>query len=159
MNQNKVTFSDWKLEVDKELTQHTYLKMDKASAESCGCSHCRNFAAQRENVYPPEIKELFNRLGIDFRKETEISHFTRLENGLHEYSGWFHFKGYFFGKDCAVRLPGGGYTLDLMPITDKFSIGFTYDNALTNFEDKQNLVQVEFACTIPWVIEKESETE
>lgn len=159
MTRTTVIYREWTLEVDHDLTRQTYANIDQASAESCGCAHCRNFAAQRENIYPTEIKALLSGLGIDFRKETEVSHFTKLGNGLHYYSGWFHFKGDFSGKDGLVSLPGGGNTPDYVPITDKFSIGFTRDTALTKFEDKQNIVQVGFACTIPWVIEKESETE
>lgn len=154
----KVSFKEWKLEADKELTQQTYLKIVKASAESCGCNHCKNFAAQRDTIYPSQIKELLGQLGIDFMKETEISHFAKLKNGLHYYSGWFHFKGTFTGNDCTVPFDGG-YTYDLTPITDNFSIGFRHDNLLTHFKNKKNLVQIDFGCQIPWVIEKELETD
>jgi len=159
MTKTKVIFKEWKLEVDKELTQQTYFQIEKGSAESCGCHYCRNFALQRESIYRDDVKVLFFLLGIDYSKETEISHLTKLENGLHLYSGWFHFKGDFIGKDCSVPLPNGGYTLELTSITESFNIGFRRDNALTAFKDKEHLVQVEFECEIPWVIEKELETE
>lgn len=62
------------------------------------------------------------------------------------------------GPDYREPLPGGGHSIQLTSIADNFSIGFAEGNALAHFEDKTNLVQVEFETTIPWVIDKALET-
>ncbi|MBW8359734.1 MAG: hypothetical protein K0M63_08055 [Weeksellaceae bacterium] len=93
MNEIQVKYRDWELFSDRETTEQTYSEFENSGAESCGCDYCKNYIAQRETVFPDDIKELFKKLGIDYMKEIEISEFAKLENGLHYYNGWFHFKG------------------------------------------------------------------
>ena len=40
-------------------------------ADSCDCLYCRNFAEQRQTIYPEELKTLLDRLGADPTKEWE----------------------------------------------------------------------------------------
>ncbi len=157
MSEARVQYRDWEFYSDKEITEQTYKEFEHSGAESCGCDYCKNFIAQRETVFPYEIKELLTGLGVDYRKEIDISEFARLKNGLHYYSGWFQFKGGFKGQDCTVPFQNGGHTYDLTKITDNFSIGFRHDNSLTPFKDKKGLVQIEFDCHLPWVLENEPE--
>jgi hypothetical protein len=154
-----IKFRTWELFVDKELTKLTYDKVLKGCADSCDCYECKNFANYRENVYPVEIINLFHQLGIDFTKENEISHYCREPNGLNFYGGWFHFKGHFIGKDCTVQTSENAYTTDLTVISDNFNIGFRNYNALSFFENKENLVQVEIETKIPWTLEKRFESD
>lgn len=160
MRNAKITYRNWKIEVDRESTIKAYSQLNLSSSESCGCSHCTNYLENKENVFPIEIENLLNKLGIDKSKEIEISHMTKLENGLHYYCGWFHFKGKFEGKDCSIPLPSGnGSTLEFEEITDTFGIGFTKAISNLAFENFEEIVQVEFDCKIPWLIEKELETD
>jgi len=154
-----IKYREWELIVDRELTKQTYDKVEVGGVESCTCSDCKNFANNRENIYPEEIKNLLTELGIDYRKECEVWHYCKDELGRHCYSGWFHFKGCFKGKSCSIQAGETSFTFDLTPITDNFSIGFYYDSSLTFFEDKENLVQIEFDAKTPWTIEKELESE
>jgi len=156
-----VKYRDWEFEVDFLLTQQAYLNFAVGGADSCICSDCKNYSAYRDNVFPEEIKELFCALGVDFRKEVEIWAMQKLENGLHEISGWFHFKGKIIsGINCRKPLEtGNGYAVNLTPINENFEIGFTSGNDLTFFDNKKELVQVEFVTAIPWVIDKKIETE
>ena len=139
------------------MTEQTYKELEHSGAESCGCDYCKNFIEQREKVFPDEIRELFAKLGIDYKKEIDVSEFARLENGLHFYNGWFQFKGDFKGKDCTVPLPNGGYITDMTKITDTFSIGFRYGSSLTPFKEIEGLVQIEFDCYLPWILANEPE--
>ena len=88
---------------------------------------------------------------------------SNLENGMHVYTGWFHFKGSFEGPDYLDKLSkentDENKEFNVKEITKKFSIGFRNENFLTNFEDRTNLVQVEFECMIPWVLDLEFEPE
>ena len=152
-------FKEWELIVDRELTKLTYDNIALGGPESCGCNDCKNFANNREDIYPAEIKKLFDQLGIDYKKECEISHYYRQTDGFHYYGGWFHFKGHFIGKSCTVPTGNNGFTFDLTPINEMFSIGFHYDSALTFFDNSANLVQIEFEAKTPWTINKEFESE
>jgi hypothetical protein len=159
MTPNILKFRDWILEVDKELTQQTYDKVSASGADTCLCNDCKNYIGYRDKVFPEEIKNLFKDLGIDYKKEVEITSWEKLPNGLHHIGGWFHFKGHILnGKDFRVQLPEGGFTFELTKISDNFSIGFANANDLTFFEEKNHLVQIEFDTNIPWVIENKLET-
>ena len=153
-----VKFKDWTFEVDKTLTEQTYRSISGSGADTCTCSDCKNYVAYRDNVFPTDIIQLFGDLGVEFKKEVELTTWEILPNGLHHIGGWFHFKGHVLsGKDYRVSLPSGGHTFDLTKVTDNFSIGFAESNDLTFFEDKTGLVQIEFDTTIPWVIDKSLE--
>ena len=155
MTNTLVRFRDWIFEVDKALTEKTYGNISSGGADNCGCNDCKNYVTYRDSVFPAEIVELFNDLGMDYRKEVEVTHYETIPNGLHHIGGWFHFKGRVLkGKDYRVLLPLGGHTFDLTKITDIFSIGFAEGSDLTFFEDKTGLVQIEFDTSIPWIIDK-----
>jgi hypothetical protein len=98
-------------------------------------------------------------LEIDYRKEVEITSYETTPNRLHPIGGWFHFKGRVLtGKDYRVPLASGGYTFNLTPTTENFSIGFAEGSDLTFFENKVGLVRVEFETNLIWVIDTSLET-
>jgi len=154
-----VKFRDWTFEVDKEENEKTYQDVSRSGAENCGCNGCENYITYRDNVFPKEIIDLFGNLGVDYRKEVEVTDWETLPNGFHHIGGWFHFKGRVVtGKIYLVPVPSGGHTFDLTPITENFSIGFGAGNNLTFFKSESDLVQVEFETNIPWIIDKTPET-
>lgn len=155
MSQLNVKYREWEFEVDKALTVSTYLNVQDGAASLCPCNDCKNYEANRRNVFPEEIRQLFNDLGIDPDKEVEITSFEALSEGLCRVGGWFHFKGKIIaGNRCREILPTGGFAMNLTEVTDVFSIGFSEGNDLAFFSDKSGLIQVEFMTHIPWVIDK-----
>ncbi len=154
-----IRFGDWEFEVDHELTSKTYQTVSISGADGCICNDCKNYVAFRDRVFPNYVIDLFNDLGIDYRKEVEVTSWEKLANGLHHIGGWFHFKGRVLkGKDFRVLLPdGNGFTFDLTKIDENFSIGFAEMSELAFFDSKDGLVQVEFSTNIPWVIDKSLE--
>lgn len=82
-NDKTILYRDWVFEVAKEITQATYEQVEYSGADSCICNDCKNFVASRDKAYPTEVKNLFENLGIDISKESEVCHYTRLDNGLH----------------------------------------------------------------------------
>jgi hypothetical protein len=153
MTVTKVKYKDWGFEVDLDLTRQTYKNISVSGAENCICNDCKNYVAYRDKVFSDEIRSLFKDLGIDYKKEVEITLFEILPGGHHHIGGWFHFKGSIkTGKNYRIPLLSGGHIIDLTPITENFSIGFTEGGDLTFFSDKKGLVQVEFMAKIPWVI-------
>ena len=74
---------------DRQATVTAYDGMPFGDAERCGCSYCRNFAAQRNLVYPQPFRTLLDKLGIDHCKEGEAYEIGPSEDGTRLYGGWF----------------------------------------------------------------------
>ena len=140
MTMTEITYKSWKFQVNKELTASTYASVAKGSAYEEESIEGVNFSKQKEKVYPKEIIALFEQLGIDYKKETEVSHHLNLENGMHVYTGWFHFKGSFEGPNYLDKHTDENKEFNVTEITKKFSIGFRNESFLTNFEDRYNIV-------------------
>jgi hypothetical protein len=147
----------WLVSCDVEATRRAYTAVAQGSAEECGCNTCQNFAVQRARVYPATTLALFDSLGIQPDREAEVSHFARLESGLHFYGGWFHFMGSIVsGADAAKQISENRWQSDLENETEDFSLGFTSMTHLVRkpFEGFP-LVQLEFNANIPWVLQTE----
>ena len=148
-----VNYIDWVFEVDLESTIDTYVTVLESGADNCVCEYCKNYVAFRSNVFPKEILDLFQQIGIDSRKEVEITTWEELPNRFQRIGGWFHFKGRVLsGKTYRVSKGEGSYTHDLTKISENFSIGFDKGNDLSYFGKDEELVQVEFETIIPWVL-------
>lgn len=143
----------WKLQTDPEATRVAFSGVPIGSPESCGCGDCLNFAAARDRAYPSEALAIFEQLGIDGGKESEIWHTHRDASGLHHYGGFFHFVGAIEGgKDAMVMVNGHG-TYDLERIGEDFDFGLTSNVALVPTPFGENpIVQLEFQTRIPWVL-------
>jgi hypothetical protein len=148
-----ITIRRWSVKSDPGVTRRVFSNRPKGSAESCGCADCRNFAAARDRAYPSEALAIFEQLGIDSRKESEIWHTHRDESGLHHYGGFFHFVGAIESGADAKRIVNGHGTFDLEPIGEHFEFGFTSDAAVVprSFAGAE-VVRLEFQTKIPWVL-------
>jgi hypothetical protein len=156
MATNRIKFRDWEFEVDKDLTEKTYLKTPKSGSDTCDCLDCKNYIEYREKVFPEDVIQLFDDLGVDYKKEVEVTHWD-ISNGICLIAGWFHFKGSVLsGKNCYIPSESGGFHISLTELSNNFSIGFGEGNALTFFENTSGLVQIEFQTSIPWVIDDKS---
>jgi hypothetical protein len=150
-----VKFGRWSLNSDAGATRERYAALATGAPEKCGCSPCRNFAAQRAEIYPPAVQDLFGALGINANREAEVSHFARLASGRHLYGGWFHFVGAILdGRDAAVQVAENVWQPELQLVTDRFKMGFTSRLALVAepFKGLQ-LAQLEFSTELPWTLE------
>ena len=149
-------YRNWEFESANELTMVFYEEQENGSAEKCGCDNCKNFASSRNQIYPEEVRQLFIDLGIDFKKELEVTHFALMPNGLHFYEGCFYFNGKIInGKDCLAPVVPKGWVNELIEINEHFKIGFSENSELTT--RKENFVQVVFSTNIPWILETEFE--
>ncbi len=156
----RIIYKKWIFEVDVKRTKEVYAKIDLGSPESCICSGCKNFSINREEIYPNEFKSLLNELGIDYKKESEVVHYCKLENGSHFYGGWFHFKGKILsGVDSRQELNLNDNSLSMISMTDDFKVAFSKDGALSFFDSDEfdELVQVDFSAHSEWIIDKNLE--
>ena len=89
-----IQYKNWSFEVDVARNKAVYQRETEGSTDRCSCLYCRNFLAQKEQLYPQIIQTFLTSIGIDYKKEAEVYHLCLLEHGKHLYGGWFHFKGY-----------------------------------------------------------------
>lgn len=145
----------WKITYDYEATRKAYAQINVGDPERCRCEHCLNFAAVRDEVYPREVREVFEEIGIDYRKESEVYHLYKISPGSHEYGGWFNFIGTVEYIDESYRpskeKPGW---LKYVTVSESFSWFFSdyrveaYHKAFSN----QPIVQIDFNAIVPWVL-------
>lgn len=144
-------YKSWEIEYDEMLTRQIYKKLI-SGPEKCVCDNCKNFLLARENFYPESLKEILNQLGIDYKKETELCYFNRIETGWHLYKGWFHFVGKFQKppKDNDLRI------YEMVPDFEDFAWSFFDKRDLVPEEFGNNpVVQLEWIGILPWVIDEE----
>jgi hypothetical protein len=149
----RIAIRRWKLQSDPDATRMAFSTVPAGSPESCGCGDCLNFAAARQLAYPSEALAIFEQLGIDRVKESEIWHMHRDESGLHHYGGFFHFEGAIADGHDAMLMVNGHGTYDLERIGVDFDFGFTSNIALVPAPFGDNpILQLEFQTRIPWVL-------
>jgi hypothetical protein len=146
-------YKRWVLQFDQDATCRVYASISDAEYTSVKtCVICRNFAAARDLAYPSEVRELFERLGVDYRKVAEMYELTWGRTEFYEYGGFFHFVGH-IESGAEVTGLDAGYIKE--PIGDRFMIGFSQRVAVVDpaFGDLP-LVQLEFRTTLPWVLDE-----
>jgi len=159
----KTKVARWQIEYDADATCACYAEVAQGSQVTCSCGDCRNFAAALEHAFPPTTRAVLDQLGIDYRKPAEVYTTGRVDSGLHQYGGWFHFVGHIeSGADAWRRVDkeGKSFTGELEPLADKFRIGFTSRVSLLPEQfHGQPVVQLEFETEIPWVLSESSQSE
>jgi hypothetical protein len=93
MPMTEMRVGDQTIRCDREATAAVYGTLEHGDAEECGCTFCKNFAVQRELIYPASFRALIEQLGVDPNKEGEIFECGPVEDGRHLYGGWFYFVG------------------------------------------------------------------
>lgn len=141
------TIGRWLCCCDPEATRQAYTSFEERPAETCGCCYCRNFAAARSQVYPAEVRGLFEEIGIDFTKEAEVYELIRLAPGLRLYGGWFHFVG------RIEEETGDGDKRAILNETFSISV---HDNPVLIPDPFQGvpLLQLDFNAHVPWVLQE-----
>jgi hypothetical protein len=160
----ELRYRKWHLCVDVEATREAYRRVKQGGAEDCGCQECQNFVLARPYIFPEEVRDLFERCGIDIKKEQEVLYDGNSGAGLHRYSGWFHFVGDFKGESAWDLVAGAEqskvYELVLESVSPNFQIGFTENGGLYWDEFAgHRLVQVEFSVDTPWLLSETAEPE
>jgi len=148
----------WELKVDRSATRAANSRRRQGDAEACDCVYCRNYSAARDHI-PAEAIDLLDALGIDSKLESQVSHCAEVANGLHLYTGFFHFVGSLVaGADVKSPAENGVKEFSFEPLSERFSFGFTKDTQLlpVSFSGLP-CVQLEFAVELPWVLDESPE--
>lgn len=139
-----IIIGPWTLLPHVDATRAAYAQVDHGGAEDCRCEPCANWMAVRERAFPADVRALFTRLGVDWRKEAEAAHTCRVEGG-HFYLGWLH---------CIAEWIEGPETGAAVPFGDRFDLCLSrsYAPMLAPFSGQSPLVQLVFTATVPWVL-------
>jgi hypothetical protein len=116
--------------------------LKNGDAERCGCSSCRNFAAQRSTAYRENFRQLLHQLGVDSEKEGEVYE-CGPDGSLWVYGGWFYVVGELIEPGERMTDAGSGfqyYFVDAKRLPKPHA----------NFG--QNVLAVEFTTKLPWLI-------
>jgi hypothetical protein len=145
----ELQFGDQAIRHDRDATVAVYQRMQGGWAEECGCLFCKNFAAQRNSVFPASFLELLDRLGIDPHKEGEAFMNGPVEDGCHLYGGWFYFVG-------EMVIAGENANI----CTDHHSFGYFFTRTHPPHRDfaEGPMLGLEFEAHVPWVLAEDPES-
>ena len=146
----------WKIKYDHDHTILAYSKMEHGDADNCDCSMCQNFRELRGCLYPESILRVLEDIGVNYRKECDISHVCKLENGRHLYLGGFYYVGEVEYLDEKYR-PSEEIDNITVAVNETFSWHFTHilfaPNAMPDVSGDKKLIEIAFSAELPWVID------
>jgi hypothetical protein len=162
-----IKYRRWTIDYDRDKNLELYRSLDKSGSENCSCSTCRNFLRVKSSIYPGEIIDFYQTMGIEPLKEIYLCHSARKEPGLHYYSG-SHIS---YGKlvsgnpdfiNIIRKLFNVSQKLVYEQVTESFGILLEDSSSLLPLpeklsKDRYNLFVIEFVAIIPWVLENEPE--
>jgi len=140
----ELSIGDQTVLFDRELTVELYSQtVTMPGADRCACVPCRNFAAQRGEVFPEHFNQFLGSLGIDPLREWEAFEYDSCVNpNGHLYGGWFLFVGGLVeGIDKRPE-----------PQTELFAYWFTTSFPTGTLPIGPKYCAVEFLARIPWVL-------
>jgi hypothetical protein len=81
-------------EFDRSATIRAYAELERGATDTCDCLYCANYTRLRNrDIFPAEMLEVCDRLGIDVLKEGETTAFERPESQMIIYIGELYFVG------------------------------------------------------------------
>ncbi|WP_026691028.1 hypothetical protein [Alteribacter aurantiacus] len=139
----QILFGSWAIEVDVRKTKEFYDQYHLIT-DDCNCDYCSNYVLAC-STFSSELNALFHSLGIDPRKEGEVSEYTKNQDGTHLYGVFYHVRGKIVDGPtdwqpikmngqpvCEIRLSN---ELDLVPV--RFP---------------KPAIQLEVQMNVPWLL-------
>jgi hypothetical protein len=127
---------------DRDATVAAYALVLVGGADRCGCIHCRNFAAQRHTVYPPEFRALLTVLGIDPNKEGEVYDCVGpFDSRIRLTGGFFYFVGELI-KPGEKLMQTGNFQYWFQPSFPRPQVCFG-----------ENVGAIQFSFEVTWVLD------
>lgn len=99
----------WKVTYDYKATCSLYSDAEGGEADRCNCAYCKRFRNLREEVYPQNVRTVFDRMGIAYQKESDVYQICEVEDRKHLYGGSFVFFGSVECLDQAYERSGSTY--------------------------------------------------
>jgi hypothetical protein len=159
-----IAFGPWTIRAYVERTRRCYTKIMEGGSDRCACDNCRNLAQVRDRAYPPEVLTVFESLGVDSRKESEVHYYGRTPEGLHTYRGWLYLVGWIErGPDSWYRPENGKPEKRFHRIGSHFEVGLSKKGDF-GFSDWETVlisagfadhprVEIDFYADLPWLLD------
>jgi len=149
MPMTEMQIGDQTVRHDRDRTAAVYGSLEHGFAEKCGCIFCRNFAAQRNLVYPSSFRALLEQLGIDPNKEGEAFEYGPVEDGCHLYGGWFYFVG---------EMVAAGERNCNAPDAHHFEFFFTTAHPNPRAFRDGPMLAIEFTTHVKWILAESADS-
>ncbi|PYL51601.1 MAG: hypothetical protein DMF33_10235 [Verrucomicrobia bacterium] len=146
-------FDEWIIECDEWITASAYSKISCGSAQECGCDDCQLFVKLCPSIFPRRVRDLLEGLGIDLKKEKEVSEFGfgRARPGMNLYIAEYDFYGKLVAGPDAMEPQGSGFTINLRDIEEGAQLGFTERSSYPRQMPFRNLCPLTSAILSVWV--------
>lgn len=159
MSFKSIQVGPWLLAVDLPATRQAYAQLHEEGVPEalCTCSYCRNFALAQPALFPPEVRALFEQLGIDARYPSEVIIYNRTRPGEYVYGGWYHVIGQIIEDDAGTSHPTDHQQNpnDMIVFAENFRLRLTTEYLpRPNVFDRSNLVALDFDCNVPWLLDE-----
>jgi hypothetical protein len=140
----ELQIGDQSIRYDRQATAAIYNTITSGGAEECGCIGCRNFAAQRETIYPASFRDLLQLMGIDPAKDAEVYDVGPFPGGTYVYEGRF----YFIGEVIAA----GERNVGSLEGPDSFEFFFTRSGPRHPAFRSKDAIAIEFTTRVNWIL-------
>lgn len=137
----KLRIENWLLEVDLKKTSEFYRK----DITICNCLYCQNYIKACTRL-DSSILNIFNSLGINPTKPSQLSEFGPLDEGSYLYMGSYHIVGKLLeGPYCLSSDWNSTNTAQIQ----NFKIGFSKELLFVPEKFPNPILQMEFEAHIP----------
>jgi hypothetical protein len=140
----ELQIGDQSVRYDREATAAVYSAITSGGAEKCGCVACRNFAAQRDEIYPASFKTLLDQLGINPAKDGWVYDYGPLPNGRYRYGGWFYLIG--------ELITAGDRNVGSLEGPDSFEFFFNRSGPRHPAFRGRDAIAIDFTAQVNWIL-------
>jgi len=144
-----VKISNWIIKVNTAETIDFYTKDNYIN---CSCDYCKNYLLCCDN-FPEDVHILFNELCIDPKKEGEIMHFNKNEDGTHFYSPFYHLSGQILSlPEFEIIKKNKKVTVNKLDMSHDYEIDFTEYLSLIPENFPEPIIQFSLSLNLPWLL-------
>jgi hypothetical protein len=138
-------FRGHRIQYDPVATAQAFMSAKSIGPESCTCIWCRNFIVVRDRAYTEDLRRLALTVGNVPIREVEVWEAgPGKEEGTRLYGGWFHFVGE-IDRDQEWNEQESLWSMSLSSANSMLPESFK----------GHPVVQVDFTCEAPWVLDEE----
>ena len=144
------------LDIDIEKNKLFY-KNAAQITDGCSCDGCCNYMIATE-IFPKEVKDFFDNLGIDSKKAAEIITWCSENNAKSMfYGGFYHLCGELLSGNNCWKDSGEMNEDELYSIVEGYSVGFSSEVSLPEDNFPFPIIQMEINFhNVPWLLKKEN---
>ena len=145
----EIVLGSYRLDVDVAATRAYYAEHPLPWI-TCDCKGCQNYERAITQI-PQEVKEFFDRLGLDPEKPAETCYYQGTETTLSG-GGWYHICGTIL-ESAVSENPSMVFGEWITP-AEGFNVAFKTECDLLPKDFPQPCFQMEFSHLLPWVLEE-----